>query len=422
MKQITLLLFALVCYTTPLFSQDFWEQLNFPDSLEITCLAVNAQCDIFVGTNTNYAYDGIFRSQDEGQTWELILDMGLYGPMSLTINEAGDMYALGGVPGWYLLKSIDNGITWTSLPLPELGGNVKIVTQGTDTLYVSQWASNGAVLLRSINSGADWEELFATTGHPGEYISDIEISNTGIIYISLMCFFQDMGGVFQSTNNGLNWEHVGLLNHQIRGMAINSNDDVFTSDWYTMNDDEIPGIYALYQGATEFELKRYVSDGCDIVIDSEDHIFVAANESVLQSADNGETFEYIDEPLSQYIQILQLDDSGYIYGAIHNKLIRSIYPTITSIDTKDQIDLSHIINISPNPATYFININLLPRLVNSQHITISIYDQYGKQCINRTINIIDNHIQIDVSYLKPGIYYIGIYDENTVLNSKFIKN
>ncbi len=30
MKHLTLLLFVLVCYTSPLLSQDFWEQLNFP--------------------------------------------------------------------------------------------------------------------------------------------------------------------------------------------------------------------------------------------------------------------------------------------------------------------------------------------------------------------------------------------------------
>jgi hypothetical protein len=421
MKHLSLLLFSLVCYTMPIYAQDFWEQLNFPDSLEITCMAVNAQSDIFVGTNTNYAYDGIFRSQDEGQSWELVLDMGLYGPISLTLNDAGYMYALGGIPGWYLLKSIDNGLTWTSLPLPEYGSNVKIVSQGTDTLYVSQWADNGAVLLRSINGGAEWEELFATTGYPGEYISDIEISNTGIIYISLSCFFQDMGGVFRSIDNGQNWEYVGLLNHQIKGMAINLNDDVFTLDWYTMNDDEIPGIYALYQGATEFELKRYVIYGSDIVIDSEDHIYAAANESVLQSDDNGETFEYIDEPLSQFIQILQLDDSGYIYGAIHSRLVRSIYPTITSINAKDNTNTSKL-HLSPNPVNDIININLLPGLANSQRITIGIYDQYGKQCINRTINTIDNHIQIDVSCLKQGMYFIGILYDNTLLNSKFIKN
>jgi hypothetical protein len=83
MKQLTTFLLAILLFLFPrLYAQDFWELMPFPDSLTITCLAVNQQGDIFVGTNTLTAYDGVFRSQDAGQTWELVLDMGLYGPAS----------------------------------------------------------------------------------------------------------------------------------------------------------------------------------------------------------------------------------------------------------------------------------------------------------------------------------------------------
>ncbi len=49
-------------------AQDFWEQLSFPDTINIANLVVNNQGHIFVGTVSSNN-DGIFRSIDHGQTW-----------------------------------------------------------------------------------------------------------------------------------------------------------------------------------------------------------------------------------------------------------------------------------------------------------------------------------------------------------------
>ena len=111
MKQITLLLFALVCYTSPLLAQDFWEQLNFPDSTDIFSIAVNNQGNIFIGAGS-----GIYRSTDNGENWYC---MGLrdHTFYSMAINNNGDIYAGSNqdfnYPG--LFKSIDNGLTWDTL-------------------------------------------------------------------------------------------------------------------------------------------------------------------------------------------------------------------------------------------------------------------------------------------------------------------
>jgi hypothetical protein len=420
MKHLALLLFSLVCYTSPLLAQDFWEQLYFPDSLDISCLAVNSQGNIFVGTVSQYVTNGVYRSNDAGISWELALNTGNFGVLSLEINSEGTIYAGTNRAYHNLWVSYNSGNDWQEIPMPYNYNIPEIHCQESVTIYASLFADNGALLVRSSNGGADWEELFATTGHPGEYISDIEISNTGIIYISLMCFFQDMGGVFRSTDNGLTWEYIGLLNHQIRGMAINSNDDVFTSDWYTMNDDEIPGIYALYQGNTEFELKRYISDGTDIVIDPENHIYVAANESMLQSDDNGETFNYIDDPLSQYIQILQLDDSGYLYGAIHSKLVRSIYPTITS-QQEVLADKSALTYNYPNPFSGKTTIHYNMTTNEAVPIAIKIFDRLGKM-----VKLLDvqaaktniNTVELDMHDLPSGMYYYSLFVNDRQTDSK----
>ncbi|HBZ68082.1 MAG TPA: hypothetical protein DEO70_14710 [Bacteroidales bacterium] len=229
-----------LCYSILLFfflftrisAQDYWKLLPFPDSVNITCLAVTGQGDIFVGTNTTTAYDGVFCSHDEGQTWELALDMGENGPISIAINKSGAIFVLGSGVGWHLTKSTDNGVTWESLSIPDYGSKVKIVTQGDDTLFVSQWASDGGRLLKSENGGVDWSLVFATELHVSEYISDIAIGPNGDIYISLSCFSPDMGGVYKSTDGGITWEFLGLENHQVKDVEVNEQGDLFAGVYY----------------------------------------------------------------------------------------------------------------------------------------------------------------------------------------------
>jgi hypothetical protein len=42
--------------------QDFRELLPFPDTLDIACVTINQDGDIFATTNTQYVTDGVFRS------------------------------------------------------------------------------------------------------------------------------------------------------------------------------------------------------------------------------------------------------------------------------------------------------------------------------------------------------------------------
>lgn len=71
------------------------------------------------------------------------------------------------------------------------------------------------------------------------------------------------------------------------------------------------------------------------------------------------------------------------------------------------------INIFPNPADNFI------RLKGINDISITITDYCGKEIIN-IIKYTENE-RINISSLKPGLYFIKIYSEDLILTKKFIK-
>ncbi len=421
MKHLSLLLFALVCYTSSLHAQDFWEQLYFPDSTNIFSIAVNNQGNIFIGAGS-----GIYRSIDNGENWNCmgLIDHTFY---SMAINNNGDIYAGSNqdinYPG--LFRSIDNGLTWDTIN-PNIGvyGNILSILAEGDTLFVSVW-SGQVLLIRSIDGGQTWESVFTTT-HGSEKITDIIKSANGDIYFSLTGYFADTGGIYKSEDGGETWNFIGLFNSMVSSLAMNTSGDLYAGSW----DGYAPyyaGVYVLRNGSQDWEVLISGPQISDMVINSDNHIYCTSSwpNGVIRSLDNGENFELINSGLpGGPMGYMTIDNNGYLYITSEfqsNFIAKTIETTVDITESKVKISNSRLL-IYPNPVTDIININLYTGFTNTPRLTFCIYDQYGKQCVNRTMNTIDDHIQIDVSNLKTGIYFISILEGNNKLNSKFIKN
>jgi len=425
MKKLNfIVLLQLFFLSNSAFAQDFWELLPFPDSLDITCMAVNQQGDIFVGTNTNTAYDGVFRSQDQGQTWELVLDMGLYGPSSLAINENGEIFVLGAWTGWYLTKSTDNGQTWNSLSIPDYGGNVKIVAEGNDILFVSQWAANGALLLKSENGGLDWEVVFTTENHTSEYIHDIAFAPDGNIYISLNCFFPDMGGVYKSTNGGETWEFIGLLNHQVKEVEVNAQGDLFIGVYSDFIGGEGIGIYALYHDSPQLIECLYGPSVNGLAINSVGDIYAGTGfpDGVMVSKDNGSSFFFKNNGLPYFpIGIIEKDSKNFIYALLDgpsNHLYRTIASTVGITHTHNYME--HHIIVNTNPVPEMLQGRIGEKIPNGIYI-YTISDISGRRIVSDELSLLQNAFIIDVSFLPAGYYTLSIQYNEIKYTAKIIK-
>lgn len=417
MKHLSLLLFALVCYTSPLLAQDFWEQLNFPYSTNIFSIAVNNQENIFIGAGS-----GIYRSIDNGENWNCmgLSDHTIY---SLAINNNGDIYAGSNqdinYPG--LFRSIDNGQTWDPI-LPDIGvyGNILSILAEGDTLFISVW-SGQVLLIRSMDGGQTWESVFTTT-HDSEKITDIIKSANGVIYFSLTGYFADTGGVYKSEDGGETWNFIGLFNSMVSSLAMNTSGDLFAGSW----DGYAPyyaGVYVLRNGSQDWEALIIGPQINVLIVNSDNHIYCTSSwpNGVIRSLDNGENFELIIDGLpAGMMNELILDSLGFLYVTNPGTLARSINTTV-SVQEMNTLN-AHLIQY-PNPVKDVINIKIIFN-EKPESFEIVIYNNIGELVISKECTLFkenQDQIQIDVSDIKPGIYIITYIFSKSKISSKFIK-
>jgi photosystem II stability/assembly factor-like uncharacterized protein len=404
-----------------IFAQDFWEQLYFPDTVTIRCMTTNNQGDIFIGVGSSNETGGVYRSTDNAQTWEFVYDNSSFGVLSIAIDANGYVY-VGKNGSSRLIVTKNNGENWEEIILPSTSyGNVmKILCVGQDTIYVSTWESVGSYITYSFDGGETWQYSYVTD-HPNEYVSDIDISNTGEIFVSLSGFFNGQGGVYKSADGGANWIYVGLLNHQVLTIAINSNNEVFTGDWWVMNWNDTPGIHALYEGSDEFELIFDAYHATDIVIDSNGNIYAAANEGVVRSFNNGQSFEIIEDELSTTIEFLHIGFNEHLYGIRFNRIVKSIDPIMTVIDDSHIVELIENVRVYPNPVSTMLYLDIGSKHKHASFNEVFIYDIHGKSIYINEKAFLGNPYQFDVSQLSQGLYLIKIQQNGKILNARFIK-
>ncbi|MGE5382104.1 MAG: WD40/YVTN/BNR-like repeat-containing protein, partial [Omnitrophica WOR_2 bacterium] len=119
--------------------QNYFTQIPFFDSCWIYSMDINQAGHMFASASfQNNSRNGVYRSTNDGQSWDFVLSFNLFGNAGLDITNEGIIYALAdwGLEG-SLYKSTDNGQTWINkmVPLDIYWCNNEIFCQGDDTLF-----------------------------------------------------------------------------------------------------------------------------------------------------------------------------------------------------------------------------------------------------------------------------------------------
>jgi len=405
-------------------AQDFWETLPFPDGTNIYCIAINNEGDIFVGTVYDYGLPGgVYRSLDNGQSWDLVLNLGTFGVLSLDINAEGRIYAGTNDP-YSVYSSSNNGLNWNGLSVPQRFNVLDIQCFGTDTVFVSQWDNSGGLVIRSPDCGQTWETVF-TTQNGSEYVSDIEITDEGSIYLSLEGFYSGEGGVYKSENNGVTWEFIGLFDCMVTSLVINNAGDLFAGSWggssiYNAS------IYVLRNGHQDWDTLTYEQMITDMVINTEGHIYCSSSwpYGVVRSLDNGASFQPITEGLTQGdIGDLAIDNLGYIYITTYygsNFLAKSVGPTVTIFEHQIKKGGERIL-LYPNPCKANLYVEIESTVCTGTAL-IKIYNCNGMLVHKQEVKYFDNVMQFETAGFKPGIYQIVVMVNNEYFSSTFVKS
>lgn len=214
--------------------------------------------------------NGLLKSTDNGITWTATNT----GLTNLYLNDitrdavSGKLYALAYSQ---VFTSTDNGANW-SLTANSGFTNGRFIRKATSFLYI---IGGNNVIYRSSNDGVTWSQVNSFTGYP----TDFELSSSGFLYIST-----DGGGIIRSTNNGLSV-------------------DVLDSG----------------EGITDLNIRSLVISGTTL--------FAASYTGPLKSTNNGDTWTSIRGTIPDswfYNTLIEKDPSGNIYLFNDTKVYKTV--------------------------------------------------------------------------------------------------
>lgn len=206
-------------YSTGAFNTAAMRRPINPEHYNKRTLQLNKQHESFTGNN----YKGMFmRTTNTGQTWSAygVLPANVYYLNGLDQTDFNTLYAAasynpsGGSHG--VIKTINAGLTWTALTMPEVisyVGGVHFIDVNTGFAYGYDEVNDTArgVLLRTTNAGVNWSrQIFMQHGE----LSGIDFTNstTGILVsISGILSSDPEAAILRTTNAGVNWVSLGLV-------------------------------------------------------------------------------------------------------------------------------------------------------------------------------------------------------------------
>ncbi len=426
-KQYYLITILLLFIINHVYSQDFWEQLYFPDTGRIRCISIGNSSDLFIGTGDNNSKGGLYRTTDMANTWELIFNAGNFSIHDIEINDEGDIFI--GKSGFNTLQVSDNnGLSWTPINLPPYSGGwvSEIYSIGNDTIFVGTAGVSFPILIRSYDKGITWDSLFSLPLQTDATITDIIKTNTGEMYISIEAYMNNMGGVYKSTDNGDTWEFAGLFNHMVSSLSYNSSGDIFAGSWGWNGPEGHPGLFVLRNGQTDWDTLIWGPQVSDVVINSDDDIYFTSAwpDGVVRSLDDGLTFELINEGLpGGPMGNMVVDNYGFIYITSHyssNYLAKSINTTV-SIREKHISTTKKQWMVYPNPVKNVLHIksNTYNKLTGA--VKIEIFNIAGKLLVSKSILPLENNTQLNIANLPSGMYIIEVSQNERNSYLKIIK-
>lgn len=391
--------------------------------------------DLFVGNSFGIKY-----SSDEGQTWmptvytEPSLNLQIIESGDILISNWGKIYKMnysgtqvvlayspdiftevrdilehpngfliaGLMPRFIaeytILKSFDNGDTWSTTDLIDRGV-LSLAINSLGDIYSGQTAQYSLGLYKSTDHALTWEYILDDRN-----IKAIYITPDDVIYLG--CSFQigPFGGVMRSTNDGQTWENLLSGTYRIENFET-------SKDWFLFcgGSSSYTKLFRSLQPVWDSTYRTRITvvpEGAGVV--SGGGVFFHGTTASLTAIPNS------NYRFDKWVVNRQELDSDSL---IDLQMIRPMYVTakfklLSNIEGVEDLDLKFF----PNPATDHITIENLQRGYNE----ILFYDVAGIIKFAQTV-VDKSKITLPISNLPKGIYIVKINNENTKQIFRFVK-
>lgn len=194
------------------------------------------------------------------------------------------------------------GINWS--PVSSIFQNIKIDNVGIDHENRIFVGTNGYGIYRSTDSGITWQNM----GLLDYNFNSIAINSNDVIFVAT-----DLG-IFRSINHGEEWnESDSLITHKlVHTIAINSSNEIFAG-----NAEPIAGltgsIYKSTDNGNSWTELMILSNGCHVLaINKMENIFASTLGYKFRSTNNGVSWTEISIPIS--VHCFAFDSTLNIYA------------------------------------------------------------------------------------------------------------
>ncbi|NNC83841.1 MAG: T9SS type A sorting domain-containing protein [Flavobacteriales bacterium] len=265
----------------------------------------------FVGNTTIYgctSFSGIYRSDDNGGTWELLSPLpGTNGAFSIATDSGGQLYAAaydGGV-----FSSDDQGASWENVSYDMVTMDVNFLWVDTDDNLI---AGSRAVALQTLNDQS-WSLM--NDGITAVYVERMVTIN-GVIYL-----LTD-SGLFISNDGGTSWQHSvqGMTDTELMALAKAPNGDLFAGG---------ERLYRSTDGVVWEDLSASFPDSevyaVDILITSDDRVIVATEDyGIRYTDDNGSSWSIANTGLADItMNFIRQGPTGELFTCDAENLYRT---------------------------------------------------------------------------------------------------
>ena len=326
----------------------------------------------------------VLRTTNGGESWQIPGGVDASTLFSVCFSDSTTVYTCGvkqgclppgaQYPCGIILKSTDAGLTWTR----SYWGWTMASLESIFFHSPKAGYSVGGIFTRYDSTTSQWTAPYYL--NPGDDTPGVHFPDDTTGYI-----VGYNGNIWKTIDNGSNWIHI-----EPGGAAYPS----YRAVWFTST------------------MVGYIS-GVNLL--SNDKI-------LLKTSDGGSSWTNLTPGTNQYLLSIVFinPDTGFAVGT-NETILRTTDAGLTwnnvTVGTAEIKESSARLKIYPVPSAGIITVKC-PLVASDGVLTVSSIS--GVELIRKTVN--GSRLQVDISLLSPGLYFIKLLSGDQVLTGKFIRN